>query len=539
MVVDNTTPNNPHVEVLLVELLKAQRSSFMYPHGHPTRKKVLMNTYDAFRSFLNQENEFSLTVGRKSLKYNDLPIGGDAEITNKLFKELTLKNISELTFKHDLTADEMEVFIDLLNMNSNDFRNEGGAQTLFVDNNLKNITVKEADYDTLIKSKEEGEDDLLEEGEEQPPPPPEEEEREEEAVEEDQDILEEEKRELDREIELYLSSLAQERDPKQYRKILLNLVKLSEKLTAEAKTDELLTILLGITKEILPKKKRPRELQVLSIKAIKRSVSTDVTNVAIDMYCDKDTDDKNEYSALIKIIGDDAIEPALQKLIESNNAFERRNLIQILVGFGEHARGLVESHLADDRWYVVRNMVSILGHIGNDRSLGPLMRIINHDDVRIQREVIHALTKIGGKQVIIFLLKLLEDADAQQAIIIINALGVLGDTMATAPLVDIARKRDILYRNYEIRKEAIGNLGRLKSPEAIEALGKILLKAEFLGGLRNEDLRISAVKALGRIGGEDAVAYLASATKLRDRTIRRAAESCLVSLGYNHEHIAE
>ena len=535
MVVDNTTPNNPHVEVLLVELLKAQRSSFMYPHGHPTRKKVLMNTFQVFRTFLDEENEFCLTVGKKTLKYNDLPIGGDAEIHSKLFKELTLKNISELTFKHDLTAGEMEIFVDLLNMNSRDFRHEGGAQSLFVTNNLKNITVTEAAYDSLVKSKQEGEDELPEEEEEQSPSPPEEVVQEE----EERDVLEEERKELEKEIELYLTSLAQEKDPKQYRKILLNLVKLSEKLAAEAKTNELLTVLLGITKEVLPKKKRPRELQILSVKAIKRSVNTDVTTAVIDKYCDKDKDNKNEYSALIKIIGDDAIGPSLDKLIESNNAFERRNVMQILVGFGEQARGLVESHLADDRWFVVRNMVSILGHIGSERSLGPLMRIINHDDIRIQREVIHALTKIGGKQVTIFLLKLLEDADAQQAIIIINALGVLGDTIATAPMVAIAKKRDILYRNYELRKEAISNLGRLKSPEAIDALGKILLKSEFLGGLRNEDLRISAVKALGRIGGEEAVAYLISATKMRDRIIRRAAESCLVSLGYNHEHITE
>ena len=534
MVVDNTTPSNPHVEALLVELTKAQRSSFMYPPGHPTRKKVLENTYHAFRSFLDAESEFCLTVGKKSLKYNDIPIGGDAEIQKKLFQELTLKNISELTFKYDLVISEMEIFVDLLNMNSRDFRNEGGAQTLFVTNNLKNISVKEAAYDSLVKDKEEGEGDLPEEGEESSPPAPEEEE---EVQEETPDKYEEEKEELDREIELYLTSLSQERDLKKYRKILLNLVKLSEKLAAEARTEELLTVLIGITKEVLPKKKRPRELQVLSIKAIKRSVTTDVTNATLDAYCDKDEANKGEYGALIKIIGEDAIEPTLQKLIISNSAFERRNLIQIMVGFGEHARGLVESYLYDERWYVVRNMVTILGQIGNERSLGPLMRIINHDEVRIQREVIHALTKIGGKQVIVFLLKLLEDAETQLAIIIINALGVLGDTMATAPLVDIARKRDILYRNYELRKEAINNLGRLKSTEAINALGKILLKAEFLGGLRNEDLRISAAKALGRIGGEEAVAYLISAAKNRDRTIRRAAEGCLTSLGYSHEHI--
>jgi HEAT repeat protein len=530
MVVDNTTPNNPHVEALLAELLKAQRSSFMYPHGHPTRKKVLVNTYHAFRSFLDEENEFCLTVGKKNLKYNDMPIGGDAETNKKLFRELTLKNISELIFKHDLTISEMEVFVDLLNMDSRDFRNEGGAQTLFVSNNLKSISVEEAAYDTLIKSKDEGNDDLLEEGEDAYTPPPQE---------ELPDPQEEERKELQMEIDLYLSSLAQERDPKKYRKILLNLVKLSEKLVAGAKTEELLNVLIGITKEVLPKKKRPRELQVLSIKAIKRSISTDVINAAIDMYCNREEVNTDEYGALIKIVGSDAIEPALDKLIESNNAFERRSLIKIMVGFGDQARSPVESHLNDERWFVVRNMITILGHIGNERSLGPLMRIINHDDVRIQREVIHALTKIGGKQVTIFLLKLLEDADTQQAIIIINALGVLGDTMATKPLIDIARKRDILYRNYELRKEAISNLGRLKSQEATVALGKILLKGEFLGGLRNEDLRISAAKALTRIGGEEAVAYLISATKKRDRTIRRAAESCLASMGYNYEHITE
>jgi len=530
MVVDNTTPNNPHVEVLLVELLKAQRSSFMYPHGHPTRKKVLVNAYHVFRSFLEEEHEFCLTVGKKNLKYNDIPIGGDAETNKKLFRELTLKNISELIFKQDLTISEMEIFVDLLNMDSRDFRNEGGAQTLFLSNNLKNISVKEADYENLAKSKQEGGDDALEEGEPAPPPPP---------PEEMPDLQAEEKKELRLEIDLYLSSLAQEKDPKKYRKILLNLVKLSEKLAAEAKTEELLNVLIGITKEVLPKKKRPRELQVLSIKAIKRSINTDVINAAVDMYCNRDEVNTVEYGALIKIIGEDAMEPVLGKLIESENAFERRSLIQLMISFGDHARIPVESHLSDDRWYVVRNMITILGHLGNERSLGPLMRIINHDEVRIRREVIHALTKIGGKQVTIFLLKLLEDAEPQQAIIIINALGVLGDTMATKPLVEIARKRDILYRNYELRKEAINNLGRLKSQESIDTLGKILLKGEFLGGLRNEDLRISAAKALTRIGGDEAVAYLVSATKKRDRTIRRAAESCLANIGYDYEHITD
>jgi HEAT repeat protein len=156
---------------------------------------------------------------------------------------------------------------------------------------------------------------------------------------------------------------------------------------------------------------------------------------------------------------------------------------------------------------------------------------MNHDEVRVQREVIKALTKIGGKNVTIFFLRMLEDAPQQLAFILINSLGALGDAMAVEPLVKTASTRDIFYRNFEIRREAINSLARLGSRDSVDALGKILLKSEFLGGIRNEELRITAAKALGRLGGEKATGYLFKAAGKRNKNIKRASTAALKALG--------
>ncbi len=479
--------------------------------------------------FINRAGEFTITVGKNGLIYEEVPFGKDIDVLKKFSQDLALKNIHRLTFRETVKFEEFESLITLLSMDDKKFREAGGAKSLFNDKNIKNINVKEMVYDSLHKDTAPGEDEdgasESQIGTESP------EEVDEEAKEED------EEKELESEINSYIMNLSLEKDYQNFKKILIKIVKLSEKLIDEGRIDHVIRILTALTKEALPIKKRPREFQQLCFKAVKKCSKSEVIDASLEKFAGKDSKNRGELAALLKVIGSEAITPAINRLIEHEDAAVRRNLIQLIIGFREAARPKVEIFLFDERWYVVRNMAMILGEIRNEKSLNPLSRIINHSDFRVQREVIHALTKIGGKRVPAFFLRILEDAPQQLSLIIINSLGILGDTTATSSLTDIATKRELFYRNYELRKQAINSLGRLKDQEAVEPLGKILLKGEFMGGIRNEDLRIDAAKALGRIGGEKSAGILFTAAKKRNRNIKRAAETSLTFMGFGYEQI--
>ncbi len=102
-------------------------------------------------------------------------------------------------------------------------------------------------------------------------------------------------------------------------------------------------------------------------------------------------------------------------------------------------------------------------------------------------------------------------------------LGQLHDPRAVEPLEAIFVKS----QDPELHEAAVRALGELRDPRALDTLVRILNDpTAFLS------LRLAAVEALGRIGGEQAVAALRQAAH-GDRLLARAAREQLLDLGIN------
>jgi HEAT repeat protein len=478
------------LEKVLAELVKSMRSSFMYPPGHPSLKRSYENAYQYFRNFLNNTGEFSFTSAKEGIDYEEGPLTRENDALKRLSQDLIQKNIFRLTFKSSMTPGEFESFVSLIAMDSRKFRAMGGVAALFPQHEIKTIAVKEMEYDSLLKDGAAGDREAEKESLDAPP------EADTRGTPADTDStglqsVVEQKEEEDvilKEINHYLSMLAAEVDPERFKKILLSLIRLCEGLGKEQKMDYVLAILTGLTRETIVSGRRPEAFAKMCVSAIRKCPAAPVIPLVLDHYVSRDDKTRDLLHRLLRIIGEESIDPALTRLIESGDAQARRNLINLLVGFG-------------------------------------------NKDFRVQREVIKALTRIGGPKVTSFLLRLLPTAPEQLSLIIINSLGVLGDSLATGQLAEIALKKDIFHRNYELRKEAINALAKLKDREAVEALGRILNKKEFLGGMRYEDLQIGAARALGRIGGDLSIDILRRAASGRNRNVKRAATASLTALG--------
>ncbi len=217
-------------------------------------------------------------------------------------------------------------------------------------------------------------------------------------------------------------------------------------------------------------------------------------------------------------IGADVVSPLVNSLSGATEVSARRAYRDALVSLDHVGVPLLEEMVGDERWFVVRNMVGILGEIRSADAIEHFTRTIRHGDARVRRETILALTKLGGDEVVPLLVRGLGDPEAGLRAASALGLGLTKTHAAVTPLLArLGQENDA-----EVVLEVVRALGRIGDPRAIPVL------AERAGGGRwlsrtPVPLRVEAVRALGEIGGDAARDVLQRL--LRDRTpeVRDAA----------------
>ncbi|HUV30128.1 MAG TPA: HEAT repeat domain-containing protein [Acidobacteriota bacterium] len=180
---------------------------------------------------------------------------------------------------------------------------------------------------------------------------------------------------------------------------------------------------------------------------------------------------------------------------------------RILVNDSYFERDPGRHELADERWYVVRNSIFVLGSLGDPEGIMPLRLRLSDSDVRVRREIVRALEKIGSEEAVDCLIFIAEDPVTEIRESAIIAIGLIG-TADTAPLLI-----DLVRRTRSDAFKCVTALGKLGGDEARAFLCNLLedekALTELAGGrVSREDLRVAVVRALGQIGDKTAIAKI-------------------------------
>ncbi|MBH0176989.1 MAG: HEAT repeat domain-containing protein [Nitrospira sp.] len=169
--------------------------------------------------------------------------------------------------------------------------------------------------------------------------------------------------------------------------------------------------------------------------------------------------------------------------------------------------------LNDTDWVVRREAVITLGEMGDERCIEPLAKAMRDGDWQVREVAVEAMGQVGSPAVEM-LLKLLRDWEVRKCAIL--ALGKIRDERVLDPLM-------LQLRNDEFKDDAINALVELGEP----ALSRLMT------ALRDKDdnVRTSAVLALGRIKNGDAIAPLIEMLGDRDWFTRLTAAAALESIG--------
>ncbi len=179
----------------------------------------------------------------------------------------------------------------------------------------------------------------------------------------------------------------------------------------------------------------------------------------------------------------------------------RLALLDILKDVGKNQIAMMGERLSDDRWYFVRNIVSVLGETQGEQALIFLQRAAEHKNVKIREEVLRGLITIGGKKAAGLLAKFFKDRDpAIQSMAIRGFTEIKGISGGDAePLVTFLEGRSLSKRDQQLTLEAIRALGKVGNPAAGEFLKRYNRVRWWKSRQLQVELRVAAQRAMDEI----------------------------------------
>jgi HEAT repeat protein len=203
----------------------------------------------------------------------------------------------------------------------------------------------------------------------------------------------------------------------------------------------------------------------------------------------------------------------------------------VLAAFGKEHFQMVTRGLSDHRWYVVRNVVGILGKMGNPKAIPYLRDTIKHEESRVRRETIRTLELIGSPEAAQVMLLALDDPSPRLRIKALNLLGKTGGRIALEPLSQILKSKHFKEKSEEEKKAILFSLAEMGTDEVVPALKKIAKKRTWFGREKDQETKILAIKALGLINTTQSQHALEELTRKGKKTLREVSKRILEKLG--------
>ncbi len=246
---------------------------------------------------------------------------------------------------------------------------------------------------------------------------------------------------------------------------------------------------------------------------------------------EKEVIDLSKVKEYLLSLNWNSVSPILHMLRDLKYSPARKMVCEVLEEVGKDHIGVVGEGVYDSLWYVARNVAFVLGRIGKEEGVKFLKNIIKHSDLRVRKEVITSLTKIGGKESQALLVSALDDEDKPIRILASRGLARRKEKEALSALMKIIQSDEFIDALSDEKRQMLESLALIGEDEVVPFLKKLVNKRRWLKKDKHNETRIFAIRALGFIKTQKASQTLKELSEKRNKVIRQACQYALRKMG--------
>lgn len=514
------------VENILLDLSKALKVITFYPEGHPTLNKVLDKVAKDI-SALCKNDKIEIEITKDHFTVQNSKVNLTNPVMRELLQTLFLRRVNKIIFTCKVSGEELYDFINLLTLDMNAIFSAGGLENIMETRNIENIALSERQFAKHMELKlKKGIEASTKQNSEKP-------------------IFSLD----DLNIDISTQSLPSLQGVKKSEETDEELWERIKKALVDIKKNQDIGLYLENIKDVdtIVNKNKDNDNLMMDIfytyafdasdnslifgfrKEAETFVKNKLTNELINRLLDIMLLNQNNETIINKIhtiflvSGVYAIDTILNKLTSSNDIKERRFIINLVTKLGQQAFERVIYFLDDERWYVVRNMLTILGFAGQEKYLNEISKLMDHPDMRVRKELVKTFSRIPGKDSLRYLREMLKKEGDEVKQLVIFSLGILKDESSLPDIINELNQNN----NLTIKREALLAIGRIGNNTAFNILKDFATRRTFFNKATNKILRLNAIDSLSEIKGEETKKVLEKLTGDSDTEVREKAFDAL------------
>ena len=240
----------------------------------------------------------------------------------------------------------------------------------------------------------------------------------------------------------------------------------------------------------------------------------------------QDSEHVREYITFVKELGEPAVDVLNLALGESKVRRTRRALAEAITELCRDNPERLAPFLSDPRWYVVRNIIHILGWIGGPQIIGMLQTALRHPEPKVRHEVVAALGQIDLKYSRPLLIKMLDGADSRLFSLVLHALSQRRDSATARIALGFLQDPKFDQRPDEEKRAIYSTLSATGNDEALPDLEVEMLKGSWFTRTQ-ESHRLAIARVIARMGTPAARAVLERGLQSKRAGVRKACEEAL------------
>lgn len=504
-------PTNQGTIDALGSVYRALRTWKFYPKGHPTRSNAIKHAHSSMLKLLDGNN-LSLSCSRNCFSFPDGERLADASrLTASLSHELFIRRIQKITFLEDLFQDDLLDFLRIIILSPDTIQKMGGVAKIMSEHGIRSIWTNEFDLSAIREQRSQVEARGI-----TPLTLDEVENIEDTNVPTEQEKVQEDYASLEQQLQALLGRLSATSDEDIYARLLRQAISCADALISRleiAATFPLVELLASHAGEETHST-AIRDFDKFALEQL--SISEEFLRYAFEQMDQSGSLTKKALQAVLGAGGPPAITMAAELMGNTGNIAIRKTIASLLASLGEEALPVLLNMIDDHRWYLIRNICVIFGAIASNNALPGLSKCLHHPELRVSKEAIRSLTKIGGREAESALIGILRSDATELYPQAMLSLGSLKCRRSLTELLRLLSAKDPFLKLLPLKIDALKAIAMIGDKQVTPRLADLLTERHLLASSRWKHLKVAIAQCLGKLGDSRALPSLVKHASNRD-----------------------